>query len=252
MKPLTTLEYQGVAMINGKNILCIIPARSGSKGLPGKNTKLLAGKPLLAWPIDAANGSKYIDRTIVSTDCEDIAEIASQFGAEVPYLRPKKYAQDNSPSFDLIENLIINLNENYEYVILLEPTSPLTETKDIDKAIVELEKSSNSFDSIVGITREEKSHPSYLMTTNSENSLSSYIEGGFDKPIRRQELDSIFRMDGSLYLSKTSSLLKHRSFYQEKTIGYEVPEWKSLEIDSIVDFVCIEAIINNKEILEYE
>lgn len=239
-------------MINEKKILCIIPARSGSKGLPGKNIRELAGKPLLTWPIHAAQNSQYVDKILVSTDCEKIATIAKKNGAEVPYLRPPYLALDNSPSYSLIEDLLNNLSETFDYVLLLEPTSPLTDSYDIDKAIDMLDSSSMNFDSIVGITKEEKSHPSYLIRSSSKGCLSSYIEEGFEHPIRRQDLSPLYRMEGSLYLSKTASLKNYQSFYQKRTLGYEVPEWKSMEIDSIVDFICIEAIINKKEMIENE
>lgn len=121
-------------MINGKKVLAIIPARGGSKGIPKKNIKPLNGKPLIAWTIEEAKKSVYIDKLIVSTDCEEILEVAKEFGAEVPFKRPAELAQDDTPSVELILHAIDYLS-GYDYITLLQPTSPLRVVKDIDQCI---------------------------------------------------------------------------------------------------------------------
>ena len=131
-------------MIGNKKILAMIPARSGSKGIIGKNIKEIGGKPLIAWPIEVAKSSKYIDKVIVSTDTDEIANVALKYGAEIPFLRPSDLAQDKSTTYSVIQNIISyykELNETYDYFVLLEPTSPLTTSKDVDDAILELHKS---------------------------------------------------------------------------------------------------------------
>ncbi|MCB2385261.1 acylneuraminate cytidylyltransferase family protein [Thalassolituus alkanivorans] len=235
-------------MIDGKRVLCVVPARSGSKGLKDKNIRELAGKPLLAWPVCCARGSKYIDRIIVSTDSEKYAGIARQYQADVPFLRPENLAQDTTTTIDVIEDLLKQLQESYDILVLLEPTSPLTETKDIDVALESLIGSWEKADAIVGITQEIKSHPAYLLTLDEEKLIHS-LNADFSKAVRRQELPEVYRMDGTLYISKVDALLNKHGFYHDRTIGFIVPEWKSYEIDSMTDFICIEAIMQNREVL---
>ena len=127
-------------MYKGKNILGLIPARGGSKGLPRKNIKPLLGKPLIAWTIEQALASRYLDRVVVSTDNKEIAEISKKYGAEVPFMRPKELAEDNAKGIDVVLHAIDWLKENnkrkqYDLMMLLQPTSPLRATEDIDKAI---------------------------------------------------------------------------------------------------------------------
>ena len=129
-------------MINGKTVIAIIPARGASKGLPGKNIKPLCGKPLIAWSIEAGLGSQYIDEVMVTTDSEKIAGIAREFGATVPFIRPAELASDTATSVDVIRHVLnfyeIKLYKNFEYTVVLEPTSPLRVKEDIDNDIEQL------------------------------------------------------------------------------------------------------------------
>lgn len=235
-------------MINDKRVLCVVPARSGSKGLKDKNIRQLAGKPLLAWPVCCARESKYIDRVIVSTDSDEYAAIARQYLADVPFLRPANLAQDSTTTFEVLDHLINNLQEKYDILVLLEPTSPLTEAVDVDSALEKLISSWEKADSIVGVTQEIKSHPAYLLTIDAEKRIQS-LNTDFSKAVRRQELSAVYRMDGTLYISKTEALQRELGFYHQRTLGFIVPEWKSYEIDSLTDYICIEAIMNNREVL---
>ena len=145
-------------MINGKRVLALIPARSGSKGLLGKNTKLLCGKPLIAWPIQSALASQYIDNVVVSTDCQKIADLAVQYQAAVPFIRPENLASDSASSFDVIIHALdalANSGQEFDYLFLLEPTSPLTQTSDIDLAIERLINSTEGAKAIVGLCANE-------------------------------------------------------------------------------------------------
>ncbi len=129
-------------MIRGQSVIAIVPARSGSKGLVGKNTKLLCGKPLIAWSIEAGLGSQYIDEVMVSTDSEEIAHIASSFGASVPFIRPAELASDVATSFEVIKHALEfysdKLHKTFDFIVLLEPTSPLRSKVDIDAALENL------------------------------------------------------------------------------------------------------------------
>lgn len=237
-------------MINQKKVLAIIPARGGSKGLPGKNIKSLNGMPLIAWPINTALNSKYIDRVVVTTDDQAIADVAKQHGADVPFLRPAEFAKDTSPSSEAVIHAIEFCTQSdgaYDYVVLLEPTSPLTEASDVDKALEILAASKGL--SIVGTCKVESTHPVYCATIGSDDFLKPYNREHFAKPIRRQDVDELYFFEGSLYISDIKQYLKTKTFYHEYTLPYVVPAWKSLEIDTLLDFIKIEAVMQHKELL---
>lgn len=235
-------------MYKGKTFLGIIPARGGSKGLPGKNIKVLNGKPLIAWTIETALKSNYLDEVMVTTDDNEIAKISKDFGAKVPFLRPEILAGDISTSFDAIKHTIdfykYEMNKEYDYVILLEPTSPLREVQDIDKAIKILINS--EADSIVGISRTESQNPAFLVTKDSNGLIYGYENKNIEI-LRRQDIKDVYFFEGTIYISKTNILLDKKTFYHENTIGYEVPKYKSLEVDDIYDFIMIESIIKYME-----
>ena len=131
--------------------------------------------------------------------------------------------------------------------MLLEPTSPLTESTDIDRALETLDSKRDIADSIVGVCRVEAAHPLFDVRVNAVGLIEPYVPGAFARPIRRQELDSLYFFEGSLYISKVPVLLNKRGFLHERTLPYIVPRWKSIEIDEIVDFICVEAIMKNKD-----
>ena len=234
-------------MYNNRTFLAIIPARGGSKGLPGKNIKALCEKPLIAWSIEAGLKSKHLDEVMVTTDYQNIADVSKQYGASVPFLRPDELASDTATSFDAIKHTIEyyknELNKEFDYIVLLEPTSPLREASDIDKAIEVLLDS--DADSIVGICRTEDQNPAFLVLKNEKSLISGY-ENKEMKVLRRQDIKDVYFFEGTIYISKTNVLLDKKTFYHENTIGYEVPKYKSLEIDDMDDFVMVEAIMEHK------
>lgn len=233
-------------MIHGQRILCIVPARSGSKGLPGKNVRLLGGKPLLAWPISAALESSHVDRVIISTDSQEYADIAVAAGADAPFLRPHELAGDLSPSIDFILHALdtlVQLGEHFDWLLLLEPTSPLTETADIDAAITMLAAADGLAESVVGVTAMESQHPAYSVTRDADGRIKPLQGGRFAEMPRRQDLSPVFNLDGSLYLSTVGALRRERSFCHDRTLGYVGSQEKSLEVDSLTDFICIEALL---------
>jgi len=235
-------------VINSKRVIALIPARAGSKGLPGKNTRELAGKPLIAWPILAALESNYIDDVVVTTDGEGIAEIAKQYGAKVPWLRPENLADDTAKRIDVIQHAIGNLSK-FDILVYLEPTSPLTEASDIDKAL-ELLLQNQSAQSIVGVCESGCAHPEYSLK-NIDGLIRPYTINSFsDLKINRQEIDESFFFDGSLYISYVGALEEYGEFYHDFTMPYRAPKWKSFEIDDLDDFKIVESIIKNKEIFK--
>jgi len=234
-------------MYKNKTFLAIIPARGGSKGLLGKNIKNLCGKPLIAWSIETGLKSKYIDDVMVTTDSQEIANIAKQYGANVPFLRPEELASDTATTFDAVKHTIDfykeKLNKEFNYIVLLEPTSPLREADDIDLAIEQLLNSNAK--SIVGICKTEDQNPAFLVKKDQKNFISGY-ENNDMQVLRRQDIEDVYFFEGSLYISDIITYLNNKTFYHEYTIGYEVPKWKSLEVDDIYDFIMIEAIMKYK------
>lgn len=234
-------------MINGLKVLAVIPARGGSKGLPNKNIKPLLGLPLIAYSINEALKSNYLDEVFVSTDCPEIARTAENYGIRIPFLRPQELAQDNSTSMDVILHVIQyyeNQGNVFDIVMMLEPTSPLREVSDIDNSI-ELLIHSKRAESVVGVCDVEAHHPDFLVRIENDF-LRPYVNNDFIVK-RRQELDELFFFEGTVYVSYVESIKRRKNFYHSNTIGYIVPKWKSFEVDSLVDFIVIEAILEAKK-----
>ena len=234
-------------MYKKNKILVLIPARGGSKGLPGKNIRPLLGKPLIAWLIEQALGSRYMDRLVVSTESSDIAAIARKHGADVPFLRPKELATDKASTIDAIihaVNFFKQRGESFDYIALLEPTSPLRNKGDIDRAIKRLIDHQDKADSLVSVGQVHMEHPAIVKKINSQG-VVPYCPG-FEKVFRRQDLNKAYFPYGVIYLSKLALLIETRTFYQKKTIPYFIERWQNYEVDDIVDFYCIEAIMKKK------
>lgn len=231
-------------------VLAIVPARGGSKGLPGKNLRLLDGRPLVAWPVSAALGAASVDRVIISTDDVAIAEAALTAGADVPFLRPAHLANDTASSMDVVLHALDTLatqGHEYEYVILMEPTSPLTESSDVEDALSRLRAAGAAADAIVGICRVESTHPEYDVRRDPNGLISPYAAPDFKSLRRRQEIEELYFLEGSLYISRVEAFRRYKTFYHERTLGYEVPRWKSMEVDDMYDFIMVEAVVRQRE-----
>lgn len=238
------IRAQNNFMINRKKVLAIIPARGGSKGLPGKNIRLVCGKPLIAWSIEQARACSEIDSVIVSTDSMEIADVAKSFGADVPFLRPEHLSGDTASSIDVVLHTIDYMAEHgseYDLVVLLEPTSPLREASDISGAISHLLQTSGA-ESVVGVSQVESLHPSFLYKMKN-GMLSPYL-GEQPNNVRRQDIEDLYFLEGSVYVSYTDALIARKSFYHEATAPWIVPRYKSFEVDELVDLIAVEAIIN--------
>ena len=234
-------------MINGKSVLAIIPSRGGSKGLPGKNIKELCGKPLIAWSIEQALKSKYIDNVFVSTDSEEIAKIAKESGTNVPFLRPAELAADDSPTSDAILHVLEQLGlmgESYDYVALLEPTSPLRKPNDIDDAI-NLIVPNNGADCLVSVGEVHMEHPMIVKKIDDKGFVAQYISN-ITKIHQRQQANKAYFPYGVIYISKVAEFKKSRTFYTEKTVPYFIERWQNYEIDDQLDFIIVEQIMRIK------
>ncbi len=237
-------------MIKGARVLCIVPARSGSKGLPDKNIRPLAGKPLLAWAVGAARASAAIDRVVVSTDSVEYARVATAYGADVPELRPAALAADTAPSSAAVIHMLDTLEqrgEHYDYFVLLEPTSPLTEASDVDAALLDLVTRRDRADAIVGVSELITSHPAFAVRIGADGCLAPYAAASFAHLARRQDVDPVHALDGSLYISDVGVYRQLLSFCHVRTLPHLMPHFKSLEVDDLVDFLCIETILANIE-----
>mgnify|MGYP003972197867 CR=1 FL=1 len=225
-------------MISGKRLLAIIPARSGSKRLPRKNILDLAGKPLIAWTIEAALESKYIDRIVVSTDSKEISSISRKYGADVPFMRPDELATDETTSIDVVLHQLDQLeecNDSYSYVILLQPTSPLRTAENIDES-VEWLKSRNS-DAVISVCKVEHS-PLWCNTIPADGSLLNFLDDSILNK-RSQDLNQYYRLNGAIYLCNIKLLKKEKNFFlKSNSIAYKMNEEQSIDIDSKNDFMC--------------
>ena len=235
-------------MITGKKVLGIIPARGGSKGLPGKNIKCLNGIPLLAYTIQAAQNSKYIDSIVVSTDSESIAEVSKQYGVAVPFLRPAKLATDESPSCDAIIHVFDKVkdieNQIYDLFILLQPTSPFRSAKHIDESIEKYD-SEALLTSLVSISKVSKS-PYWMKIINENGHLINLLKEE-TTATRRQDLPEVYVMNGAIYISETERYKKLKNFDSTRMGYYLMDEQSSLDIDTIKDFNWAEMLIKEEK-----
>jgi len=244
---ITAARTRRLTMIGNKNVIAIVPARGGSKGLPGKNMRPMIGKPLIAWTIEQALNCPFIDTVVVSTDSDAIASIAKLSGGRVPFMRPSSLAGDSATSVDVILHTIDSLEamgEVYHYVVLLEATSPLRDVADISGAIEYL-AGNQGCRSVVGVARAEGGHPAYLMTI--EDGLLRPMTGVQPTALRRQELRGEYvYLEGSVYASEIDVLRVEKSFYHSSTAPWVVERYKALEIDELSDFIAAEALMNAK------
>lgn len=236
-------------MIDGRRVLGLITARGGSKGLPGKNVRELCGHPLIGWTVAAGVAASSLDDLVVSTDSPEIAAVAESYGATAPFLRPAELASDTASSMDVVEHAVGWLREqgrSYDYLMLLEPTSPLRDAADIEAALRFLVDSGAT--SVVGVCRADTIHPAFMYRVGAGDRLRPFMPQASADALRRQDTEPLYYLEGSVYASRLPDLFERGGFNHSDTIGYEVPKWKSPEIDDIVDFMLVEAIIRHRGI----
>jgi len=232
-------------MYNNFKILCVIPARGGSKGLPGKNIKELAGKPLIGYTIEQAKKSKYIDRVIVSTDTIEIADISKKFGAEIPYMRPQELAEDNVATIDVLLHVIDWMEQKEKYffdiLVLLHVTTPLRETADIDNCISILV--TKKADNVFSVTEAHR-NPYFNMVEVTRNGKIKLVKkGNFNT---RQSAPKVFDMNSSIYVWWKDILKKKKKIFLNGTEIYIMPNERSIDIDNIFDFKIAEMLLKEK------
>lgn len=237
-------------MYHGKKIIGIITARGGSKGIPRKNIKKLLGKPLIAHTILAAKGSKHLTRCIVSTEDEEIAEIARAHGCEVPFMRPKELAQDSSTSMAVVQHALSWLKEyegeTYDYLMILQPTSPLRTGEDIDAAIEKIV--ATDADSVISVVELANFGPRKMNRIEDDIIRPYFDEHEIGKESeRRQDLEPVYRRNGAaIYLTKTE-LIEQGDLFGTVSRPYIMPRERSVDIDEPVDFELAEFFMRHRD-----
>jgi N-acylneuraminate cytidylyltransferase/CMP-N,N'-diacetyllegionaminic acid synthase len=220
-------------------------ARGGSKSIPRKNLALLAGKPLIAWTIEAALQCPSAGRVLVSTDDPEIADVARTLGADAPFVRPDALARDDTPTMPVVIHALEWLEANESYspnrVLLLQPTSPLRTSGDIAAAIALAEE--QRAESIVSVS-PASSHPHLIKRITPEGLLEDLLPHA--QIDRRQDLEPVYALNGAIYLTLRSQLLKHQSFYPTRTHAYVMPAERSLDIDSPWDLELCDLILRHR------
>ncbi len=222
-------------------VLAVIPARGGSKGVPRKNIRMLAGKPLIAWTIEAAMGSGVVDQLVVSTDDEEIGQIALAWGAEVPGLRPAALARDETGSMEVVLHVAKQIDV-FDWLLLLQPTSPLRSADDIRGIMTfALERRAPSVVSVC----ESSSSPVWMYNLDAHARLSSILPNG-DHTYRRQELSPAYQLNGALYLMRREWLLTNTRFVGDDTLGYSMPPERSADINTQLDWEWVEFLLGKQ------
>ncbi len=225
-------------------MLAVIPARGGSKGVLGKNIKELSGKPLISYTIEAALNSNIFEKVIVSTDSDEIAYIAKENGAEVPFMRPKKISGDLISSDDVVLHALEFYRQNeieFESVCKLQPTSPLRTAEHIKQAYQLFIKKNADF--VVSVCECEHS-PMWSGTLEKDLGMENFIKNEVKRACR-QELPLYYRLNGAIYMGKTDSFCKNKSFLGENGFAYIMKQENSVDIDSFLDFAMAEVILKN-------
>lgn len=233
-------------MYRNKTFLAIIPARSGSKGIIDKNIREINHKPLLAYTLEACKRSGIFDDIVVSTDSVTYAAIAEQFGASVPFLRPKELATDQASSNDVILHVINGLGQLgnvFDCFMLLQPTSPLRDEIHMRKSADLLLE--NDADSVVSICKSD-SHSYLTVELTEEGRLKALFSD--KKQVRRQDIPQKYRINGAIYLALTSYFMKHKSFYEGKTLPYLMNAFDSIDIDDEFQLKIAELLLIDKNL----
>jgi len=229
------------------NILGIITARGGSKGIPRKNIKKFCGKPLIAYTILEAKKSKYITDLIISTEDLEIVRVAKKYGANVPFLRPKNLATDKTKHLPVIRHAVSFMEKKlktvFDYVVILQPTSPLRTVEDIDKTIEKIIKT--KADSAVSLVEIEENHPIKIKKLQGNRVLPYCIAE--KEGMRRQDLPIAYKRNGSVYVSGRDLIIKKNKLFGNFIVGIVVPKERSVDIDTPLDWMKAEYLFKHKK-----
>ncbi len=227
-------------MIAGRSVLAVIPARGGSKGIPGKNIRDVAGKPLIAWTILAARASRHIDRLILSSDDPEIIEVAREWGCEVPFVRPAELATDEAPgTAPLIHAL--EVVQGFDYAVVLQPTSPLRAAEDIDACVALCAETGAP--SVVSVARSEK-HPAWMyeLDEGRMRPVLGQVPGS-----RRQDMNAVYSLNGAVYVIAAEAFRLHPVILTDRTLGYPMPAERSIDIDTPLDLEIADFLLRRQQ-----
>lgn len=227
-------------------VLGVIPARGGSKGIPRKNIRLLGGKPLLAWTIEAAKASRRLTRVVLSTEDEEIAEVGRAWGVEVPFLRPRELAEDDTPTLPVLVHAVKHfgqMGEEYDAVMILQPTSPFRSVEDIEGSIELLERT--GCDSVIAFVDVGEHHPARMKAVDKDLRVTDPPFGEPVEGMPRQQLPKYYLRAGSIYLTRTHVLLEMKSIRGRDCRAWIVPPERALNIDTEFDLVVAEALLRH-------
>ncbi len=234
------------------NILGIITTRGGSKGIPGKNIKILGSKPLIAYTIEVAQKSKLLTDLIASTDDKKIADICRKYACDVPFLRPKNLAKDNVKHLPVIQHatkfMEKSKNIKYDYIVILQPTSPFRIFEDIDSALKKMIKTKS--DSAVTLVEWNETHPIKAKKFINDRVVPYSINE--PEGIRRQDLEKVYKRNGSVYAMKRDLVMKKNKIYGNKICGIIIPKERSVDIDNLDDWKNAEQMLKDLTSKEYE
>lgn len=230
------------------NVLGVIPARGGSKGVPRKNARLLCGKPLLAYTAESALAALRLSRVVLSTDDEEIAAIGRACGLDVPFMRPPELATDQAPMLPVVQHVIRwteERGERFDAVCLLQPTNPLRRAADIDACIELLEKSGS--DSVVTVLPVPKEHHPYWVYLQGPSGILKLSNGATEPLPRRQQLPAAFHREGSVYVTRRDVVMEKNSLYGTDLRGYPLNARQSVNIDDLEDWEAAEKLIGSQK-----
>jgi|TARA_Y100000310_G_scaffold321577_1_gene379432 CMP-N-acetylneuraminic acid synthetase len=230
-----------------KKILGVITARGGSKSISGKNIKELGGKPLIAYTIEVAKRSNLISDLIVSTDDEKILQVVKEYDVDVPFMRPKELAQDNTPHLPVMQHAISfmekKLGDEFDYIVILQPTSPFRIVKDIDKTIEKL--INTGADSAVSLVEIEENHPAKMKRLEGDKVLP-YFDGIVEGEMaNRHNLPIVYKRSAAVYAMKRDLTMKEGKIFGDYIVGHIVPKERSIDIDNPFDWLKAECMLNN-------
>ncbi|OLN33515.1 cytidylyltransferase domain-containing protein [Desulfosporosinus metallidurans] len=233
-------------MFNDHRIIAIIPARSGSKGLPDKNIRILNGKPLIAYSIVQAQEAGIFDEIFLSTDSQEYANIAVQYGANVPFLRSDKLATDTASTWDCVKEALdqyYTIGKKFDIFVLLQPTSPLRTSQDIVAAVETLML--RNADAVVSVSEADHS-PLWYNVLPESKSLNGFLrQEALNK--NRQELPTYYRINGAVYVVKTECFLRSQNIYDYNSFAYIMPRENSVDIDTMLDFSIAEYLLMQRD-----
>lgn len=235
--------------MSDNRVLAVIPARKGSKGVPGKNIRILGDKPLIGWSIKVALGCPEIDDVLVTTDCSRIQQIASTFGALTPFLRPNELAEDSTSMVPVLRHAVERMETKnscrYSTIVLLQPTSPLRTVLDISTCLKTLQES--DADSVISLVHVDNGHPMKMKQFTTTKPLQFGPINDYQSPpsenCSRQMLPPLYIVNGAVYVTRRDVLIRDHSIKGKKSLGYIMPPERSINIDAELDFKLCEIML---------